>query len=63
MTDGMAPNETSSVGLETCSSELPNFLDLKLGEAVSHAFLSFDYHNLGGVFREFGVDRLTGFAG
>src|SRR5262249_25045891 len=63
MAEGMAPNETSSVGLETCSSELPNFLDLKLGEAVSHAFLSFDDHDLRGVFRQLGVDRLTRFAG
>src|SRR5207244_12715135 len=44
-------------------SQFPNFFDLKLREAVSHGLPSFDCHNLRGVFRQFGVDRLTRFAG
>src|SRR5205814_10680681 len=44
-------------------SQFPNFFDLKLREAVSHALPSFDCHNLRGIFRQLGVDRLTRFAG
>ena len=44
-------------------SEFPNFFDLKLREAVSHGFPSFDCYNLGSVVRQLGVDRLARFAG
>jgi hypothetical protein len=42
--------------------ELRNFFDSKLREAFSHALTSFNCHNLGGVVRQLGVDRLAGLA-
>jgi len=57
---------TNLIGLQTRSweqSQIPNFFDLKLCEAISHGLPSFDCYNLGGVVRQLGVDRLTRFAG
>ena len=57
---------TNLIGLQTRSweqSQIPNFFDLKLCEAISHGLPSFDCYNLGGVVRQLGVDRMTRFAG